>query len=279
MKVRSKHRRSAGARQPRVYIDVWLGISDDVVRRFLDVLVVDYGYSPHTCVEYRAILRDLDRWLQRFERCTLVTADDEQVIRYLSGWVRRRDSLRRLSRVLLGMRRFYAFLCDSRARDDNPMLSPSIAWWYEAQRPKTATMQLQRESRQAVVERDRVMLALMIATGLHAAQLLALRMSDLHLEQGYLSVRGRSVRRSVPLGPALIEILERFLRHSRGTLLKGRDSAHVFPSSAGRALTRREFWGAFRRGAVLADGRGSPTRHGGWRSRRDTPELSDHEGV
>jgi integrase/recombinase XerD len=259
--------------------DPWFGSSADVVGRFIDVMLVQRRLSLTTCAHYRGTLLRLDRWLQRFEHCTLVTADENQLARYLASWARRRTSLGRLSRVLLSMRRFYAYLCDSHARNDNPMLSSIVTRWHQRQRPKTATKRLQRESRQAATERDRVMLALMIATELHVPQLLALRMTDLHLERGHLSLRDQDGTVSVPLSPALVGMLQRFVHGSRGALLKGRESAHVFPSTAGRAMTEQEFWRACHREAAFAEEPGGSGRLGGWRSRRGALELPYRQGA
>lgn len=283
MRSRSKDGRFAATRAAHARPDPWLGISEDVVRRFMDVLLIEHRYSLYTCAGYRTDLGNLDRWLQRFEGCTLVTADEEQLVRYLADWAGRRMSLRKLPRVLLSMRRFYSFLRDSHVREDDPMLHPGIARWYEKQRPRAETIRRQRESRQAAAERDRVMLALMIAGGLQAAQLITLRIGDLHMEESYLSVRGQPIARRVPLSPTLIEILHRFLLEPRQTLLRGRDSAHVFPSCGGRALTRREFWCAFRRRAegfrALADRSSVSRRSRRWSSSRDLAQLSCHEGA
>jgi integrase/recombinase XerD len=262
-------------------VDPWLGMSDDLVRRFVDVLLVEHRYSVYTCAGYRTDVRNLDRWLQRFESCTLVTATDAQLIRYLSDWTRRHASLRKLSRVLLSLRRFYSFLFDSHVRGDDPMRSPAIERWNEQRRPRSVTVLRQRESSRAVAERDRVMLALMIAGGLQAAQLIALRLSDLHLEEGHLSVRGESTE-TVSLSPTLIGMMRQFLLAPRETLLAGRDSAHVFPSCGGRMLTRREFWCAFRRRAdsfrALTGRGGSASRSSRWSFGPGASELSRHEG-
>ncbi|WP_129782209.1 tyrosine-type recombinase/integrase [Peristeroidobacter soli] len=246
-------------------IDPWLGQSDDLVRRFTDVLLVENRYSIYTCADYRADLRGLDRWLQQFEGCTLASASDQQLHRYLSEWVSSRATARKVPRVLLSLRRFYSFLCDSHARDDNPMLHQSIAHWDEQRRPRATTIRRQRESARAVAARDRAMLALMISGGLRAAQLISLRLSDLHLEQGSLSVRGRRLVHSVSLSDTLVAMLKEFLVDPREVLLQGRDCVHVFPSCGGRALTGRAFWDAFRRRAeacrTLVTYREAPARN------------------
>jgi len=229
--------------------DPWQGNSYDLVQRFIDVLLVERRYSLYTCADYRRDLRRLDCWLQYSEACTLASAGDQQLIRYLSEWVRRRGSTRKLSRVLLSLRRFYEFLCASHVREDNPMLSSNLLDWDEQQRPRTARLRQQRESSRAVAKRDRVMLALMIAGGLQASQLISLRLSDLHLERGYVLVQGPPAPRKVFLSAELIERLKNFLSEARGTLLKGREISQVFPACGGRELSAREFWHAFRRRA------------------------------
>ena len=139
------------------------------------------------------------------------------------------------------------------------MRSPSISHWDEQQRPKTVRIRRQRESSHAIAERDRVMLALVIAGGLQASQLTSLRMSDLCLEQGCVAIPGKPAARRVRLSPELVDMLKQFLLEPRETLLRGRESGHVFPACGGRALTGKEFWHAFRR---RADGLRTPTASG-----------------
>lgn len=235
--------------------DPWIDSSKDIVQRFVDVLLISEHYSLYTCTDYRAQLMNVDRWLQRCEGCSIVTADDEQLIRYLSDWIGRRTSMRKLPRVLLSLRRFYAFLCDTHARDDNPMMTSSIRRWDEQQRPRSVRLRRQRESSWAVQQRDRVMLALMIAGGLKPAQLIALELGDLHLDRGVISLGARPVAREMRISSELAEMLKRFLLAPRQTLLRGRDGTHVFPACGGRRLTAQEFWHAFRRRAEVAPSR------------------------
>jgi len=251
---------SPADRRTRANVDPWQGSSHDLVQRFIDVLLVERRYSLYTCADYRTDLRRLDGWLQRFEACTLVSASDQHLIRYLGDWVRRRGSIRKLSRVLLSLRRFYEFLCESHVREDDPMLCPSIRRWDEQQRPRAARIRQQRESSLAVAERDRVMLALMIAGGLQASQLISLHLSDLHLEPGYVLVRGQPMPRKVFLSAELVKGLKQFVLEPRSALLRGRNVSHVFPACGGRALSAREFWHAFRRRAegLRTSGRDAP---------------------
>ncbi len=239
-------------------VDPWLGSSKDIVQRFVDVLLVTQDFSLCTCADYRSHLLNLDRWLQRCEGCTLVTADDGQLIRYLTDWVGRHTSVRKLPRVLLSLRRFYAFLCDSHVRDDDPMLSPSISEWDAQQRPRSMTLRRQRESARAVQQRDRVMLALMLAAGLKPAQLISLELHDLRLDQGSILVGGQPDASEIHVSSEMIEMLQQFLLAPRQTLLQGRKSTHVFPACGGSKLTAQDFWHAFRR---RAEGARAPMRN------------------
>jgi len=270
-------------RRSRKPADAWLGLSDDVIGRFVDVLLVEHGYSRYTCAGYRTDVRNLDRWLRRADHCTLVSATDRQLIRYLSDRIRRGCSANTLRRLLLSLRRFYDFLCASHIRDDNPMCRPQVTRKYAGLLPGTSTLRRQRESRQAAAERDRVMLALMIASGMHAAQLIALRMTDLHLEEGHVSTGERSAEGIVALSPGLIETLQRYLLEARKALISRHDSDRVFPSCGGRALSCRQFWRVFRRRAdgmrAPIGGRGSGAPLAGWHSTSRSLERSNHDGA
>lgn len=265
----------------RASSDHWFGLSDDIVRRFVDILLVEHRYSIYTCAGYRTDLRALDRWLQQFECCTIVTARDAQLLRYLSYRARRRVGAHKLPRVLLSMRRFYAFLRAGCFRDDDPMQCRSVVAWRERHRPRATTIQRQRESSRAIAERDRAMLALLIAGDFKTEQLIALQLSDLHLDLGYLSVRGEQTAHEVLLSANIAALLSRFLDGARVKLLKGRDSIHVFPSHGGRALTQREFWSAFRRRSdgirAPLDGVSVVEHAGAWRSGFDWSGPSCHQ--
>jgi site-specific recombinase XerD len=87
--------------------DPWRGISEDVIRRFVDVLCAEHALPKGLLSTYRADLDSLDRWLMETKQRTLVTATDEDVREYISV-------------SLSCLRAFYGFLVNAGCRDDDP---------------------------------------------------------------------------------------------------------------------------------------------------------------
>jgi integrase/recombinase XerD len=93
------------------------------------------------------------------------------------------------------------------------------------------------------------LIEVLYATGLRVSELVKLKASNLNLEAGYLTVMGKgSKERIVPMGEEAGQWVTRYLRESRGTLLKGRTSAWLFINGPrGTALTRVGFWKLLKR--------------------------------
>jgi site-specific recombinase XerD len=94
--------------------------------------------------------------------------------------------------------------------------------------------------------RDRLIIALLLDTGLRLSELAGLRIGDL-LPDGYLRVRGKGGKeRLVPLGTVTEARLPDYLAHSRPRPI-GRDVDHVFLARDGRPLTSAAIQHALRR--------------------------------
>jgi site-specific recombinase XerD len=88
-------------------VDPWTGISEDVIRRFFDVLCIEHGMPKGKLSAYRADLYAFDRWLIEARRKTLISATEQDVSDYLAS-------------STTSIRAFFGFLVDSGCRDDDP---------------------------------------------------------------------------------------------------------------------------------------------------------------
>ena len=87
-------------------------------------------------------------------------------------------------------------------------------------------------------------LELAYASGLRLAELRNLRLEQLHLEDGFVTVIGKGNKeRVVPLGQPAIEAIENYLRVSRPKLVKSRSPANVFLTQRGTAFAASTMWG------------------------------------
>jgi len=92
--------------------------------------------------------------------------------------------------------------------------------------------------------RDRTLIEVLYATGLRVSELVSLRASDLHLDQGYLQCSGKgNKQRVVPMGETAAAWVRRYLADGRPALLRRRESPWLFPNMRGGArLSRLGVW-------------------------------------
>jgi site-specific recombinase XerD len=93
-----------------IAVDPWTGISEDVIRRFFDVLCIEHGLPKGRLSAYRADLYAFDRWLIEAKGKTLISATKQDVREYLSS-------------STTSIKAFYGFLVNSGCRDDDPTQS------------------------------------------------------------------------------------------------------------------------------------------------------------
>ena len=100
--------------------------------------------------------------------------------------------------------------------------------------------------------RDRSMLETLYATGLRVTELVSLRLNDLNFQVGYITAFGKgSKERIVPLGENAILWLRRYLDTARPSILKMRESDHLFVTARGGRMTRQNFWALIKRYGLL----------------------------
>jgi len=228
-----------------------------VVLRFLDVLWMERGLSQNTLAAYRADLLALQRWLAP-RAIDITAASRAELLAYLALRAEQGAKSRSTARQLSTFRRFYRHLVRERHRPDDPTLDISA--------PRLGR-RLPKSLSEAEVEallaapagdepralRDRAMLEMLYATGLRVSELIALRYTQVNLNQGVVRVTGKGNReRLVPIGAAAAEALQQFEQRGRAALLEGRCSEHLFPTREGEAMTRQAFWHLIKRHARTA---------------------------
>ena len=90
--------------------------------------------------------------------------------------------------------------------------------------------------------RDKALIAVLYATGLRVSELIALKLSNLHIEDGYLTCVGKGTKeRIVPMGREAVEWLQRYLAEGRPRFVQ-RASPWLFVNTRGTPLSRVGFW-------------------------------------
>nr|MBV6631368.1 site-specific tyrosine recombinase XerD [Oceanococcus sp. HetDA_MAG_MS8] len=110
--------------------------------------------------------------------------------------------------------------------------------------------------------RDRTMLELMYGCGLRVSELVGLAAHQLHLDGGYLLIRGKGDKeRLVPLGGEALYWVQRYLREAWPQLRLARRADVLFPGRNG-AMTRQNFWRIIKNLAVQAGVSSELSPHG-----------------
>jgi integrase/recombinase XerD len=96
-------------------------------------------------------------------------------------------------------------------------------------------------------------LELAYASGLRISELCHVRLEQLHLESGFISVIGKGNKeRVVPLGRKAVEALRRYLDAGRPKLVRPKTPASVFLTHRGTAFSRVTLWKRIKDRARLA---------------------------
>ena len=209
-----------------------------LVQEFLLHLQVERGLSRNTLLAYGRDLRGFRGPLAR-----------EAVQDHLAGLRRTRRRASGVARAAAALRVFLRFA----ERDDLARLVMA------PKQPRLLPHPLSRDQVGRLAEhkddarfdlRDRALVELLYACGLRASEAAGLRLSDLHLDAGYVRVLGKGGKeRVVPIGRRAVELLEAYLGGLRGPA----ETERVFVSAKGGALARETVWRIVRARARRAD--------------------------
>lgn len=226
------------------------------IRQFLDYLRLECGLAGNSIAAYRNDLEQLRDWLEP-SSADAAAVMPEQLSEFLAKKRGDGDSDRTLARRVSALRMFFRFISVEITRGPDPAqflcppkLPGSLPHCLSVDDVERLLDAPQGEDARAL--RDRALLHAFYATGARVSELCGLVLSRLHLEAGYLSVRGKgSKERIAPLGARARESLRNYISQGRPQLLKT-PGEHVFLSSRGRPLTRYRAWEIVRRCALAA---------------------------
>jgi integrase/recombinase XerD len=228
------------------------------VDAFIDALWLEEGLSKNTLEAYR---RDLRLFAASLRGRPLVQTQEHDVQAYFAAR-HAETKATTANRRLTVFKRYFRWALREKLIAQDPTLKLQAA--KQALRvPKTLSeAQVEAllnapDTGEALGIRDKTMLELMYASGLRVSELVALRMTQLGLNEGVLRVVGKgSKERLVPFGEVAGLWLQRYLKGPRAELLAGRQSEDVFVTvrgaKAGSAMSRIMFWGLVKRYALMA---------------------------
>jgi len=150
-----------------------------------------------------------------------------------------------ISRHLVSIRNFYKYLRKKNKVTEAPILFFELP---EIKRNLPEALSLEQvemligapDKDTAKGKRDNAILELLYAAGLKATELLSLKVRDVDLSRGYVSIKGKKNKeRLIPIGSFAVTSIRDYLS-SRKDIVIG--SSVLFPSQRGEEMTRQGLW-------------------------------------
>jgi integrase/recombinase XerC len=189
----------------------------DPLEAFLHHLAHERRLSPHTLTSYRRDLTRLRAWLESEKRESWERLDQETVRRFVAWRHRGGASGKTLQRELSALRSLFRYLLREGIVGQNPaqgVRAPKSA------RKLPATLDadqlcglLDHPDDDPLTMRDTAMVELFYSSGLRLAELVAIDLGDIDMDDATLEVTGKGAKtRRVPVGGQAREAIRRWVR-------------------------------------------------------------------
>jgi integrase/recombinase XerD len=184
-------------------------------------LKIERGLSKNTLQNYSLDIKKLISWCEENNlNCTPLTITETEVQAFVYH-ISKTMNPRSQSRIISGLRGFFAYLIFEEYRKTNPLElieSPKIG----RKLPDTLsiaeidTLITTIDLSQPQGERNRAILETLYACGLRVSELVHLKISDLFFEEGFIKVTGKGDKeRYVPIGNNTIKIIDTYRKQVR----------------------------------------------------------------
>ena len=229
----------------------------EIIDEFYQFLILERGLSQNTVVAYASDLNKFQDYLRQKGIEDFTKVQTREIEGFIHWLTQKKLSPRSRARVLATIKTFFRFLILSQRLETSPAVLIETPRF-----PKKLPQVLSLEEVERLLEqpdtthprglRDKAMLELLYATGLRVSELVRLKLNQLNLEVGYISVVGKGAKeRLVPVGRQAQQALTQYLKKGRAALLK-KPSSYLFIGYRGRPLTRQGFWEIIKKYAIKA---------------------------
>jgi len=225
----------------------------EAIKRFLDFLAREKGFSNNTIAAYRNDLGQLATFVaaETGQKGDLDWArlDRPLLLNYLLTLREKGYSPATTARKVAATRSFLAFVVAKGMLKNNPAHGLSAPRVDKSLPVAISVAEVEALLRQPAkhdapeAKRDRAMLELLYATGMRVTELVSLNLSDINLRAGFVRCLGKgSKERIIPVHRKAAQAVRAYLDEARRHLLGSSQENALFLNRRGQRLTRQGFW-------------------------------------
>lgn len=193
-----------------------------MVEQFIQYLRYERNYSSHTVLAYRKDLEQFSLFLtDEYGVDDLSRADADMIRFWLLRLMEEGLSARSVNRKLSSLKSFWRYLLAKGLAKENPcrkLLSPKVHKSLPSFLKKEEMESLlddaceSEDMSEFVAKRNRLMIEMLLQTGMRRSELMGLALSDVDMSSCLLRVKGkRDKQRLIPFGPMLQSMIQDYL--------------------------------------------------------------------
>ncbi len=229
------------------------GPAEELVDRFLQVIVLERGLSPNTVSAYMNDIGQAFREVPGMPRPDPGDLSEWAVGLSLSGL-----APRTVRRKISSVKALFRFMLEEGELSEDPCRHlrgprPGLDLPDHLTVSEVESLLEAEPGRRPLGLRNRALLELAYGSGLRESELTALTLDRLNMEEGFVRPFGKgSKERLVPMGDISMEWMRRYLSEGRPRLVRKGSGRVVFLSRSGRQLSRMTIWSVVRGAAMKA---------------------------
>ena len=245
---------SPRAKNSRVLSELFEALKE----KFHWYLVTERRLSQNSVESYCADISFFLHHLDASKITSVAEVDIADIHRFLESARRKNISNRTNARRVSSLKSFFAYLVRENTISTNPFQSVDLPKTGKTL-PKALTLEEVNRLLAGQIttkpsqQRNLTMLTLLYSSGLRVSELIALPLTGVNIEAGFVRVTGKGNKeRVIPFGEVAKKQLAEYLTTARSDLLGNKRSPYLFVTARATKMTRARFWQILKEMATAA---------------------------
>lgn len=216
----------------------------DIIYEFLDHILIEKKYSEHTEINYEIDLNKYEIYLKN-NKLNYLKVEYKDISNYVMYLKKSNYKPKSINRNISTLKSFYNYLVRIKKIKNNPFdlikgmkEEKRLPNYFKYEEFTTMINSLKEDT--PLNNRNRLILELLLATGVRVSELVNIKINDINLTEREIKVSGKgSKERIVFYGNHAGTILNKYLKEDRLELLKNKSSDNLLLNNLGGNLTDR----------------------------------------